>query len=66
MDSFDIACLVGNMDFVKGGDMDKPGSYLEAVKGCAGVFICGLPETHKWVVSNLIHESSHNQSSANV
>jgi len=34
----------GNMEFM-GGDLDLPGSYLDAVKGCEGVFICALPET---------------------
>lgn len=29
------------MDF-KSGEMGKPGSYTEAIKGCEGVFICGL------------------------
>ena len=36
--------FLGNMEFM-GGDLDLPGSYLDAVKGCEGVFICALPET---------------------
>ena len=36
------------MEFM-GGDLDLPGSYLDAVKGCEGVFICALPETPRYV-----------------
>jgi hypothetical protein len=40
--------FLGNMEFM-GGDLDLPGSYLDAVKGCEGVFICALPETPRLV-----------------
>ena len=35
--------IIGNLDFF-GGDLEVPGSYNEAVKGCEGVFVCALPE----------------------
>ena len=36
------------MDFF-GGDLEVPGSYNEAVKGCEGVFVCALPEKPRYV-----------------
>ena len=46
--TFDHYSFLGNMEFM-GGDLDLPGSYLDAVKGCEGVFICALPETPRYV-----------------
>ena len=40
---YDHFLLLGNMEFYQ-GDLDIPGSYLDAVRGCEGVFIGALPD----------------------
>lgn len=35
-----------------GGDLEVPGSYDDAVKGCEGVFVCALPERPRLAYSS--------------
>ncbi len=39
-----LKIIAGNLSFFA-GDLDKKGSFNEAIKGCEGVVVCALPES---------------------
>ncbi len=43
-----IPSASGNLSFFS-GDLDKKGSFGDAIKGCEGVVVCALPESPRYV-----------------